>query len=88
MPVQPPSELFRDRGTGGQGSESIRRARELQRPLFHLGSHEVQGVGAGGGQMLLESRSFNEGEVCSEDVVGGLAVQEANEEGDHSLGDL
>ena len=55
--------------------------------MFHLGGHEVEGVGAGGGEVFLEAGLIDEGHVGGEDIVGGLSVEDADEEGDHAFGD-
>ena len=55
--------------------------------LFHLGSHEGEGVGAGGSEMLFEAGLVDEGHVGAENGVGLLAVEDAHEEGDHAFGD-
>ncbi len=60
---------------------------KLEGPLFHLGGHEVEGVGAGGGEVLLEAGLIDEGHVGGEDIVGGLSIEDADEKGDHAFRD-
>ena len=55
--------------------------------LFHLGGHEGEGIGAGGGEVLLEAAAFDEAHVGLEDGIRGLVIEDADEEGDHALCD-
>lgn len=60
---------------------------EFERPLLHLGCHQVQRIGAGRGKMLLEASLVDEREVGRQDRIRGFPVEHPDEEGDHSLGD-
>jgi hypothetical protein len=60
---------------------------ELEGSLFHLGGHEGEGIGAGGGEVLLEAGLVDKGHIGGEDVFGGLPIEDADKEGNHALGD-
>lgn len=55
--------------------------------LFHLGRHQGERVCPGWGEVFLEPSLVDEGHVRLENVVGRLAVENAHEESNHTLGD-
>lgn len=62
-------------------------AGEVQRALFHLVCHEVQGVRACGREVLLEAGAVDETHVGGENVIRGFAVEDSDKKRDHALGD-
>ena len=55
--------------------------------MLHLCRHQVEGVGAGGSEMFLETGFVDEGKVGGENVIDRLAIEYAHEERDHAFGD-
>ena len=55
--------------------------------FFHLSSHQGEGVGSSGREMLLETGLIDEGHIGLKNVVGFLFVEDSHKERDHAFGD-
>ena len=60
--------------------------RESEGALLHLGGHEIEGVGAGGSEVFFQAGSIHKTHICGENGIWGFAVEDINEQRDHTFG--